>query len=87
MLGDLRQWNATRGAADPELFLLSSGDAAANEKLDLNAPIVLDDERKIAADFGMTGTPSAVLVDENGVIVSETAVGAQKIWALLGKNK
>jgi peroxiredoxin/uncharacterized membrane protein YphA (DoxX/SURF4 family) len=87
MLGDLRQWNATRGAADPELFLLSSGDAAANEKLDLNAPIVLDDERKIATDFGMTGTPSAVLVDENGVIVSETAVGAQKIWALLGKKK
>lgn len=87
MLDELREWNATRGTDDPELFLLSSGDAAENEKLDLNAPIVLDDERKTATDFGMTGTPSAVLVDENGVIVSETAVGAQKIWALLGKKK
>lgn len=87
MLDELREWDKARGANDPDLLLISSGDAAVHEKFDLNAPIVLDDEQKTAADFGMNGTPSAVLVDENGKIISETAVGAQKIWALLGKKK
>jgi hypothetical protein len=35
----------------------------------------------------MYGTPSAVLVNEDGVIVSETAIGAPDIWALIGKRK
>jgi hypothetical protein len=35
----------------------------------------------------MFGTPSAVLVNEDGTIVSETAVGAPNIWALIGKRK
>ena len=87
MLDELREWDKARSADDPDLLLISSGDAAVHEKFDLNAPIVLDDEQKTAADFGMNGTPSAVLVDENGKIISETAVGAQKIWALLGKKK
>jgi peroxiredoxin/uncharacterized membrane protein YphA (DoxX/SURF4 family) len=87
MLDELREWDKARSADDPDLLLISSGDAAVHEKFDLNAPIVLDDEQKTAANFGMNGTPSAVLVDENGKIISETAVGAQKIWALLGKKK
>lgn len=87
MLDDLRKWDAARGADEPNLLMLSSGDAATHEKFGLRAPIVLDDELKTAADFGMNGTPSAVLVDEKGRIVSETAVGAQNIWALLGKRK
>lgn len=87
MLDELRDWDAARGADDPDLLMLSSGDAATHEKFGLRAPIVLDDELKTAADFGMSGTPSAVLIDEKGRIVSETAVGAQNIWALLGKKK
>jgi peroxiredoxin/uncharacterized membrane protein YphA (DoxX/SURF4 family) len=87
MLDGLREWDKSRGADDPDLLLISSGDAAVHENFKLESPIVLDDEQKTASEFGMSGTPSAVLVDENGVIVSETAVGAQKIWALLGKKK
>jgi hypothetical protein len=34
----------------------------------------------------MLGTPSAVLIDENGRIISETAIGAQNIWALVGRR-
>jgi hypothetical protein len=36
--------------------------------------------------MGMFGTPSAVLIDENGIIATETAVGASNIWALLGRQ-
>jgi hypothetical protein len=49
--------------------------------------VILDEGHKTAAGFGMYGTPSAVLVNEDGVIVSETAIGAPDIWALIGKRK
>ena len=35
----------------------------------------------------MNGTPSAVLINENGKIISEVAVGAEQIWTLIGKRK
>jgi hypothetical protein len=35
----------------------------------------------------MFGTPSAVLVNRDGKIVSETALGAPDIWSLIGKRK
>ena len=41
---------------------------------------------KTAAGFGMFGTPSAVLVNDEGKIISETAVGAANIWSLVGKK-
>ena len=34
----------------------------------------------------MMGTPSAVLINEKGEIVTETGVGAANIWALIGKT-
>jgi len=55
--------------------------------LGLNAPVVLDAGYKIAGTLGMFGTPSAVLVDESGTIITETAMGASNIWALIGKRK
>jgi len=48
---------------------------------------LIDKEYETALKLGMYGTPSAVLVNENGRIVSETATGAPQIWALLGKRK
>lgn len=87
MIEDLRDWDAARSTDDPELLVFSTGDAEAHEELNLKSPILLDDEFKTAEKFGMSGTPSAVLVDEKGRIVSETAVGANDIWALIGKRK
>ncbi|HEX8289119.1 MAG TPA: MauE/DoxX family redox-associated membrane protein [Pyrinomonadaceae bacterium] len=87
MMEDLRKWDAQRDSDDPNLLVFSAGDAEDHEELDLESPIVLDEQFKVADKFGMSGTPSAVLVDENGRIVSETAVGAEKIWALIGKRK
>ena len=87
MLEDLRQWDRAKGADEPNLLMLSDGDAEANRELKINSPVVLDKERKISRELGWNGTPSAVLLDENGKIISETAIGASNIWALLGKRK
>ena len=87
MLDDLRDWDKTRGADEPNLLLISEGESEPHRKLDLQSPIILDKDRKISNELGMNGTPSAVLINEDGKIVSETAIGAQKIWTLIGKKK
>ena len=87
MLGELQDWDKTKGADEPNLLLLSEGKPEPHRELNLRSPIILDNEREISAELGMSGTPSAVLINEHGKIVSETAVGAEKIWTLLGKRK
>ena len=86
MLDDLRVWDKTKGVDEPNLLLISEGKVEENRNLDLQSPVVLDEERKISNELGMSGTPSAILVNENGKIISETAVGAHQIWALIGKK-
>ena len=86
MLEDLRDWDKTKGADEPHLLVLSEGEPEPHRKLDIQSPIVLDKDRKISKELGMSGTPSAVLINENGKIISEIAVGADKIWKLLGRS-
>lgn len=86
MMKELREWDRAKGQDQPNLVVFSDTDLAAHEEFHLNSPIVIDQGHKTASDFGMFGTPSAVLVNEDGRIVSETAVGAPDIWALIGKK-
>lgn len=87
MLEDLRDWDKTKGADEPDLLLLSEGEAEKHQEMELKSTILLDKEREVSNEFGMEGTPSAFLVNEEGRIVSEIAVGAEQIWTLLGRRK
>jgi thiol-disulfide isomerase/thioredoxin len=87
MMDDLRAWDKTRTDSDPNLIVFSDGDKDAHANLELNAPIVIDAGYKTAEKIGMFGTPSAVMLDESGKVISETALGASTIWALVGKRK
>jgi peroxiredoxin/uncharacterized membrane protein YphA (DoxX/SURF4 family) len=86
MLEDLRTWDKAKGKDEPELLVFSDGDPDRHKALQLKSPIVLDEGYKVAETMGMFGTPSAILVDEDGKIVSETAIGAEQIWALVGRR-
>lgn len=86
MLDDLRDWDKTKGQDAPNLLVVSSGEVEAHAEMGLSSPIVLDNERKLAQELGMNGTPSAVLINENGKVISEVAVGADKIWKLVGNK-
>jgi peroxiredoxin len=86
MMEDIREWEKNRSANDPKLIVFSDGDIDELRKIDLASPIVIDKEYKTAIKLGMYGTPSAVLIDKDGRIVSETATGAQNIWALIGRR-
>ncbi len=86
MIEDLKAWYGDRSEDDPELIVFSDGDPEQHKALGLSAPILLEKEYATASKLGMDGTPSAVLIDENGRIASETGVGADRIWALLGRT-
>ena len=82
MLDDVRAFARSSPPGAPRLVLISTGSVADNEKLALEAPIVLDDEFAAGTAFGTSGTPSAVLVDRHGRVASELAVGAPQVMAL-----
>jgi peroxiredoxin/uncharacterized membrane protein YphA (DoxX/SURF4 family) len=86
MIEELREWNNGRSSEDPNLVVISDGDPEAHKELQLQAPIIMDKDYIVAAELGMMGTPSAVLINEKGEIVTETGVGAANIWALIGKT-
>jgi peroxiredoxin/uncharacterized membrane protein YphA (DoxX/SURF4 family) len=85
-LDEFKKWEGSRTNGELNVILMSDGDVEEHKALQLGSPIVLDKGYKTAAKLGMFGTPSAVLIDENGVIATETAVGASNIWALLGRQ-
>jgi thiol-disulfide isomerase/thioredoxin len=87
MIRDLEKWDREKGADEPNLLVLSQSKPEDLKGLELKSPIVFDQENKTAEKFGMSGTPSAILINENGKIVSEVAVGEANIWALLGRRK
>ena len=87
MLEELREWEKTKGQDEPNLIVISTGEAEDHGEMNLESLVLLDEEHKTAEEMGMLGTPSAILVNEHGKIVSETASGAENIWKLLGKKK
>ncbi len=53
----------------------------------LHSPVVLDPGFSTGTAFGATGTPSAVLVDENLKVASPVVAGAQAVLTLLGVQR
>jgi peroxiredoxin len=84
MMADLLEWENSRGEGSPRLIVFADGDVEKIENLGITSTIIHDKAHKVSVGFGMYGTPSAVLVDTNGIVVSETATGAPNIWSLVG---
>lgn len=82
MLVQLKEWEVNPPLDAPQLILISSGTADANRAMGLRSPILLDQGFATGQAFNARGTPSAVLVDVNGKIASEVAVGAPSVLAL-----
>jgi thiol-disulfide isomerase/thioredoxin/uncharacterized membrane protein YphA (DoxX/SURF4 family) len=85
-LDEFKKWERSRDESAPNVILVSDGNLDEHRSLGVGSPVVLDKGYKVAAKLGMFGTPSAVLIDKDGVIATETAVGAANIMALLGKQ-
>ena len=87
MLPDLKQWEATSPKDAPKLVVVSAGSEEANREMGLASPVLSDQNFATGRAFGATGTPSAVLVDADGKVASEVAVGAPAVLELAGADK
>ncbi len=82
MLPDLTSWEDNPTRETPKLLIVSSGTEEANRKMGLSSPVLLDENLVVGRAFDAPGTPSAVLIDEQGKIASELAVGVPAVLAL-----
>jgi methylamine dehydrogenase accessory protein MauD len=82
ILPDLRAWENHPPTETPKVLIISTGTEEANREMGLSSPVLLDEELVVGSAFGAPGTPSAVLIDEQGQIASELAVGAPAVLAL-----
>jgi peroxiredoxin len=83
MLPELKGWESSPADSRPALLVVSSGKVDTNRAMGLQSTVILDQGFRTGRAFGVSGTPSAILIDEDGMIASAKAVGAQAIRALL----
>jgi peroxiredoxin len=83
ILGQLKAWEWHHPRTAPQLVVIATGTADANRAMGLESPVLLDQTFGVARQFGASGTPSAVLIDADGKVASEMAVGAPAIFQLV----
>ena len=87
MLSDLREWEQNLPEDAPKLLVVSAGTKEANREQGLSSTVLLDQNFAVGQAFGASGTPSAVLVDAQGKVASDIAVGAPAVMELAGADK
>ncbi|MEO5860044.1 MAG: MauE/DoxX family redox-associated membrane protein [Pyrinomonadaceae bacterium] len=86
VIDQIRKWENSADRNGTNAIVISEGEIETHRQYGLSTPIVIDDGHKLSNNLGMFGVPSAVLIDETGVIASETAVGGPMIWSLIGRK-
>jgi peroxiredoxin len=88
MAADLAALPLDDGEGRPLPLVITTGDAEANRKLvaeyGLRGPVLLQNEMEVAAQYQCNGTPMGYLIDVEGRIASEMAVGGPALLALAG---
>jgi len=64
-----------------------AGCEEANKEMGRASPVLLDQDFATGRSFGASGTPSAVLVDAEGKVASEVAVGDPAVLELAGADQ
>lgn len=76
-----------RARTDLQVLMISRRDAEATsakaKSLGLTFPIVMQKQWEISLKYGMFATPIGYLIDEQGIVVKDVAVGTEPILALV----
>jgi peroxiredoxin len=71
----------------PQLLIISTGDVEANRQLfsehKVACPVLLQKDMEVSSAYKAKGTPTGYLINPEGKIASEFAVGAEALLALL----
>jgi peroxiredoxin len=80
-----------RSSKDLRVLVVGRGDPEANrdkvKKLGLTFPVVLQRSWEISRAYGMFSTPIGYLIDEDGVLMEDVAVGGNRILALAAQRR
>jgi methylamine dehydrogenase accessory protein MauD len=87
MLDDLKALEANPPEGAPKILVVSTGTVEANKAMGLRSTVVLDQEFATGQAFGTNGTPTAVLIDEQGKVATEVVAGAPAVLALAGASQ
>jgi thiol-disulfide isomerase/thioredoxin/uncharacterized membrane protein YphA (DoxX/SURF4 family) len=82
ILPDLKRWEEDHPEDAPRLLVVAAGAEEANREQGFSSTVVLDQQFAVGRAFGASGTPSAVLVDEEGKVASELALGTTPVLDL-----
>lgn len=86
MAPELAKLPANHASAHPLPVLITVGDLQANRRLvkehRIRCPVLLQEHNEVAEAYQANGTPMGYLVDEEGRIASELALGSQALFAL-----
>jgi peroxiredoxin len=85
--GDATSQNGAQGTARPTVVMVSRGEPKENrakvKEHGLTFPVVLQQHWEISRRYAMFATPIAYLIDEQGIIAHDVAVGVEPILGLL----
>jgi methylamine dehydrogenase accessory protein MauD len=87
MAGDVKAWERKADKNAPQLLIISSGTAEQNLKLGFRSPVVLDHNLSTRKVFGVNGTPSALILDAQGTLISGVAAGREQILGSILSNQ
>ncbi len=86
MLPDLKEIEDEAGDKISRILIVSQGDPEANREQGLKSRMMLDDGFTMGRAFGANGTPSAIVLDEDGKVASPLAIGADAVLTLLDET-
>jgi peroxiredoxin len=79
-----------RNIAEPRVLVVSRGDPDANRAkaahFELTFPICLQKQWEISLRYGMFATPIAYLIDDQGILITDVAVGVDPVLALTSEQ-
>jgi peroxiredoxin len=90
MAPDLGEYSRSRRAEAPRPVIVSTGGADVNralvERHGISCPVLLQSDMEVATRYRVGGTPMGYLVDSEGMIASDLAVGAAALMALVSDD-
>ncbi len=87
MLRELKAWEAKRPKDAPQVLIVSKGSLTENRMLGLRSTIVRDPDFNVPALFQASATPTAVLIDEEGIVASKVKVGGPDVMKLIKTSR
>ncbi len=87
MLADLKSWEARPAGDRADLIVISMGALEDTRALGFRSTVLLDPGFSVGPLYGVTGTPSGVLIDAAGRLAAPMVVGTEHVLALAGAER